>query len=129
MLELLKAHTPAGTWSDQLAKWVAIVGGTVVIAVTLGGAVSWWAGGLRLGTQVTSDELTGKVNSIEVTVGKIKDKIDSFPRASDFAAQSSFNDRVNGAIAALGDRMTADELKQARTDARVDGLYERTPAR
>jgi biopolymer transport protein ExbB/TolQ len=105
-------------WYDRAGKFVALVGGTLVIIVTIAGGISWATGGLKLGTQVSADELTGKVNNIQIDVAKIKDRVDAFPRQSDFDAQANLNRQVLAEISAIRDQVAIDEKLAAATIAR-----------
>lgn len=100
---------------DRAAQWIALVGGTLTILVILIGLFSWAFGGLRLGSQVTNDNLTQKVDSIEGKVDKIEKKMADFPRKTDFDAQTTLNERFSTSIGVL-------ENRETRTETRVDGL-------
>src|SRR6185437_2458335 len=112
----------------QVKEAVLLTGALIVVLGALGGGVAWMAGGLRPETQVAVDELKAQIGALQASVAQIKDRIDAMPRVADFAAHEAHLSRIDGQIAAMGDRMTADEIKAADVAAQVKALHNGTAA-
>src|SRR6185312_15289531 len=94
----------------------------------LAGGIAWLAGGLRPQTQVAVEELNTQIGQVQTAISQLKDRIDAMPRVADFAAHEAHLSRIDGQIAAMGDRMTADEIKAADVAAQVKALHNGTAA-
>jgi hypothetical protein len=112
----------------QVKEAVLLAGAAIVVIGALGGGVAWMAGGLRPQTQVAVDELNVQMGQIQTAISQLKDRIDAMPRVTDFAAHEAHLSHIDGQIAAMGDRMTADEIKAADVAAQVNALRTGTAA-
>lgn len=112
----------------QVKEAVLLAGAAIVVMATLAGGVTWLAGGLRPGSQVAVEELKAQMTQLQGAISQLKDRIDAMPRVTDFAAHEAHLSHIDGQIAAMGDRMTADEIKAADVAAQVNALRAGTAA-
>lgn len=114
------------TWWGRLREAVTVIGGLIAIASAIIVVLLWLTGGLRPQTQIDQDSLRGQLTALTSQSQRIIDRLDAMPRPSDYAAQDQHLARLDGAISALGDRMTQDEITQANVKGRVDSLWSGT---
>ena len=118
----------APTMLTQVKEAVLLAGAAIVVFGAVAGGIAWLAGGLRPQTQVAVEELNTQIGQVQTAISQLKDRIDNMPRVTDFAAHEAHLSRIDGQIAAMGDRMTADEIKAADVAAQVNALRSGTAA-
>jgi hypothetical protein len=114
------------TWAQTAGQWL-------VIACV---ALVWLTGGIHPQTQTQYEELSRQnvemarqVSDLQRTLTAVNDKISLMPRQSDYVAQDNHLSRLDAEISALGDRMTADEIRASAADARTQRLIDTTDQR
>lgn len=115
-----------GGWLASLKEWSPIVT-CVIAAIYFGsGLLTGLVGPLRPQTQIDQDTLRSQLASLQATSDRIIARLDALPRPSDYQAQDQHLGRIDGALAALGDRLTQDEIGVANVKGRVDTLWSGT---
>ena len=122
-----------GGWWERAKEIVTFLGGLIAVLVFLGGIAAWCFGGLKWQSQIDLDAFKQQLTNIQqaqaaqaqqnqASQDRIIARLDALPRPSDYANQEAHLSHLDGAVQALGDRMTADEVATARFSAKLDAL-------
>ena len=115
---------PKPSWTDRIAKFVQLIGGIIAIVLPSVVLIPWWAGGIRLGSQVTTELVTQKLDALQSDLNAIKIAINGLPLVTQrITDQESHLSHIDGLLTALEARITQDELLESRNGARIDNLY------
>lgn len=119
----------SGGFTATAVSWAQIASAIVVIATFLSGVGVYLTGGFKPQSQVLTDNLTTKVDSIQATVRGIQDQLGAMPRPSDYLSHERHLAAVDGQLAAMGERITRDEIANTRTDTLLERLLQNLPDR
>lgn len=103
-------------WKTWLLVGFAAIGVLSTVLDHGWSAVSWATGGLKPLSQVATDQLTTKVDTIQTDVSDIKQTLKSLPHSYEFEEQRVDIKRLDQAAAGLDGRVTA--LERAQTQFR-----------
>ena len=108
---------------DRSLKYMQLVGAFIAILVPVLLVISWWAGGIRLGSEVASAAVTHQLDVLQFDVNAIRTSIGGLPLSTQRMADQDIHlSHIDAFLTSLESRLTADELMEARNDARIEAL-------
>jgi hypothetical protein len=107
------------TWAGVVGQWLTIAGLILV----------WLTGGIHPQTQTQYEDLNRQMGEVQRTLTTLTDKISAMPRPQDIMAQESHLSKLDEQIVSLGNRLTADEIRESAADARTQRLIDGTDTR